>query len=353
MLEITSQTNFCRPAFGNNNIVKTPVIPESPQDKLELGNKKLKKEEKKSFLGKFGLDIAAFITGVVGIGAAVKTGKINQQLNQKAVSILESVGVKSSSVKSFYGRNIANLEQIENVLTKDALTGFPNRRFLDEYLKNAFNKAKKDGSELHVFMFDIDRFKMVNTALGHDGGDAILKKSSDSISKVVDKYKEHGVNVLFARYGGEEFTLVVDGVPKNKAIEIAQEIRTAVNKCPDLKNQANNFVEFYKKAANALKARGEKNLTSEEKFLLTDYEFLANHVEKNRGFTISAGMCSSKDHDHIINSPNDTLKMADLALESAKNAGRNQLAEVSSDELAEYAAYKLKEASERKIKLPV
>ena len=349
MTEAIKPVSIYKPAFSsNNNITSAVKIPESPQDKLELSKKNLNNlntEEKKSFSEKFGLDIAAFTTGIAGIGAALKMGKINKQLNQKAVLILESVGVKSSPLKSFFKRNIDNLEKIENVLVKDKLTGLFNRRYLDAYLKKAFEKAKKDGTELDVFMFDIDRFKMVNTALGHDGGDAVLKQSSEAVSKVVEKYEKQGLKVIFARYGGEEFTLVVEGAPKAKAKEIAEEIRETVNKNKDLKDHAEKFVEFYKKSADELRLRGEQNLKPEEVHLLHDYDFLHKHVRDNNGFTISAGLCSLKDHAGIIDAPFDSIKMADLALEHAKNAGRNQLAEVDKTGLEEYAAYKLKNDS--------
>lgn len=351
MPEAISSVKVYKPAFSSNNIIKSTVIPESPQDKLELSNKNSNKEDKKSFLGKFGIDIAAFATGIIGIGAALKMGKINKQFNQKAVSILESVGVKTSPVKSYFEKNIANLNQIEDVLIKDKLTGLYNRRYLDEYLKIAFNKAKNDGSDLHVFMFDIDRFKMINTALGHDGGDAILKHSSDAIAKVVDEYKAQGIKMLFARYGGEEFTLVVEGVPKYKAIEAAQKIRASVNQNKDIKTHANNFAEYFKNAGNELRSRGVENLKPEEAHLLSDYDFLYNHVKTNQGFTISAGLCSLKEHSQIVDASHESVKLADLALERAKQSGRNQLSKVGHDELTEYASYKLKDALERKSSL--
>ncbi len=351
MTETVSPINIYKPVFKSNNVSENPVMPKSPQDKIELENKNQTKNINKSFLNRNVIDIAAFATGIVGIGFTLKMNKANKTINKKAVSILESVGVKNSSIKSYFKRNLANLEQIENVLVKDKLTGLFNRRYLDEYFKKAFTKAKKDGTELHVFMFDIDRFKMVNSALGHDGGDSVLRNSSAAISKIVDEYKSRGTKMLFARYGGEEFTLVMEGVPKDKAIEAAQKIRNSVNQNKDLKKHANNFAGFFNEAANSLRAK--KNLSQEEKFLLNDYDFLHNHVKKNNGFTISCGLCSLKEHNEIIDAPHEAVKLADLALENAKNLGRNRLSEAGSNELAQYTTYKIKDAFERRIKIPV
>lgn len=341
MPDAISSVRLSTPVFKSNNNVSIADFPESPQDILELGNTvKNTETEKKSFLSKYTANIAAFSAGIIGLGAALKMHRANKVLNQKAVSILESVGVKASPIKSYFKRNIENLQNIEDVLIKDKLTGVFNRRYLDEYLKKAFNRAKGNGANLHVFMFDLDRFKMVNTALGHDGGDEVLKCSADAISTIVDKYKKQGVDLLFARYGGEEFTLVVDGVPKKKAIEIAQNIRASVNRCVNLKTHAKKFARFFKNEAELLRNAGEHTLDKEQAYLLKDYEFLHDHVRNNEGFTMSSGMCSLKDFNHIVDKPNETVKLADLALERAKSTGRNQLVMAGKEELPGFIAIK-------------
>jgi len=354
MPEAINPVKLYRPAFSSTNSSKNAMIPESPQDMLVLSNKDLdKKEEKKSFLEKFGIDIAAFTTGIVGIGAAVKMGRINKQLNQKAVSILESVGVKTSPIKSFFKRNIANLEEIESVLVKDKLTGLPNRRYLDEYSKKAFNKAKKDGSELHVFMFDIDKFKNVNTALEHSGGDTVLKRSSDVISKIIEEYKAQGKEILFARYGGEEFTLVVQDLPKEEALKIAEKLRSSVNKDKELKSHAADLSAFFKREIKKLEDKGIKNLSADE---IKKLDELKNSgfeiVDKNNGFTISSGMCSLSEHKKIVNIPHDTFMLADLALATAKDT-RNSLCCAEKKEVVKYALHKLDNAAKGKTILSV
>lgn len=336
---------------ANNNITSVSAkIPESPQDTVDFSDKNTTKKEKKSFLSKFGVDIAAFATGAVGIGAALKTGKFNKQLNEKAVLILESVGVKSSSLQSLSEK----MHQLGEIITKDGLTGLINRLRLDKYLKDAFNNAKNNGAELHVVMFDIDRFKNVNTALGHDGGDAILKYFSESISKVTKKYEDQGVKVKIARYGGEEFTLIVEDAAKDKAKKIAEEIRVSLNQNKALEGHANKFVEYYKNAeAKLMKKRDEKGLAPSEEALLEDYKYLHAHVEKNGGFTVSAGISSLSEHKGIIDKSYDLLKIADLALEEAKNTGRNRQGDVNNHVLEEYAVFKLDNASKGKCVLTV
>lgn len=291
-------------------------------DKLELSNKNQgKNKEEKSSTGRLAADIAAFATGVIGIGVAVKVGKANKALKE--------------------------------ALMRDKLTGLFNRRYLDEYLKKAFDRAKEAGSELHVVMFDIDRFKMVNTALGHNGGDRVLKVSSAAVRDVVEKHRKQGSKVMFARYGGEEFTLVAEGISKEKALQISNEIRSAVNQNEGLKSSATDFAKFFKNAERDLKAKNPETLSTEDKHLIDDYKFLHEHVDSNKGFTMSGGLCSLRDFDEIVHRPNEAVKLADLALERAKNKGRNRLLEPENGNIVDYAAYKLKDAFERRVDIPI
>ncbi|HBG49518.1 MAG TPA: hypothetical protein DDW90_08470 [Cyanobacteria bacterium UBA9971] len=320
MPEAISSVKVYKPAFSSNNIIKSAMIPESPQDKLEIANKNLNKEEKKSFLGRFGIDIAAFTTGIVGIGTALKMHKVNKYLNQIAF--------------------------------KDSLTGLFNRRYLDKYLQDAVIKAEKNGTELHFFMIDIDKFKNVNTALDHDGGDTVLKRSTAVISQVVDKYNTQDKELLFARYGGEEFTLIVKGTSKDEAMRIVEESRSVVNKDKELKAHAENLATYFSREIKKLeKLKDERPLLAEEAKKLKElknsgYEI----VEKNDGLTISAGMCSFKDHDKIIKIPHDALILADLSLGRAKNT-RNSLCIAETEEVVKYAKFKLENAANGKAKL--
>lgn len=90
-------------------------------------------------------------------------------------------------------------QQFQDQSRTDPLTGLPNRRALDEHLRDRFAA----GEPLAVMMIDLDHFKLFNDTLGHQAGDACLR----SVGLVLATAAKHP-DVLCARFGGEEFTAV-------------------------------------------------------------------------------------------------------------------------------------------------
>jgi diguanylate cyclase (GGDEF)-like protein len=84
----------------------------------------------------------------------------------------------------------------------DALTGLPNRAALQTAMADGLPFGGKDG--LAALFFDIDDFKAVNDALGHQAGDALLKRIAESLRRSV------GERGLVARISGDEFVVFVD-----------------------------------------------------------------------------------------------------------------------------------------------
>jgi len=82
-------------------------------------------------------------------------------------------------------------------------------------------RLTRDG-HLAVIALDLDHFKRVNDRYGHDIGDLVLQKLSDTIR---GQTREHDV---FARTGGEEFVIVVTGPEARNAQQLAERIRTAL-----------------------------------------------------------------------------------------------------------------------------
>jgi diguanylate cyclase (GGDEF)-like protein len=82
----------------------------------------------------------------------------------------------------------------------DALTGLPNRRFLDQTTEAWFAEERAAA----LMMIDIDHFKLFNDTLGHPEGDACLRRVADLFASFVC-----GPDILAARFGGEEFTVVL------------------------------------------------------------------------------------------------------------------------------------------------
>ncbi len=87
----------------------------------------------------------------------------------------------------------------------DALTGAPNRRFIDEFLSDAVDRARTQATNLCVAYIDIDNFKLLNDFMGHEAGDRILVAVANALHETVREPS------AFARFGGDEFVAVFPG----------------------------------------------------------------------------------------------------------------------------------------------
>jgi len=85
----------------------------------------------------------------------------------------------------------------------DALTGLANRACFEARLQGEVARARAEGRPLGVVMIDLDGFKAVNDAFGHEAGDAVLRRTADVLNAPGQR---HG---LAARLGGDEFVLLV------------------------------------------------------------------------------------------------------------------------------------------------
>ena len=103
----------------------------------------------------------------------------------------------------------------QEISKKDALTGLPNRRYLDEALEDWC----MDSSPAAVFMIDIDHFKMFNDTLGHPAGDDCLLQVAAAFRRLSDE-----PDAFCARFGGEEFTLALPGAGAADALRKADQI---------------------------------------------------------------------------------------------------------------------------------
>ena len=88
--------------------------------------------------------------------------------------------------------------------------------------QQAAQESVQDAAELVVFLIDIDHFKSVNDAHGHDAGDAVLVQMAARLRSVF-RGSDHLV-----RWGGEEFLVVASDTPRERAPELAERMRRAV-----------------------------------------------------------------------------------------------------------------------------
>ena len=85
----------------------------------------------------------------------------------------------------------------------DGLTRLANRACFQEKLEQAVAAARREDLAVGVLVLDLDHFKQVNDALGHDVGDALLRMIADRLREVA------GTSDTVARLGGDEFAIVV------------------------------------------------------------------------------------------------------------------------------------------------
>ena len=90
----------------------------------------------------------------------------------------------------------------EHQAAHDRLTGLPNRTSFDAELVRALAQPLNDGSQVHLLMLDLDRFKQVNDTLGHQAGDTLICAVADRLRALA------GREMLIARLGGDEFALL-------------------------------------------------------------------------------------------------------------------------------------------------
>ena len=171
----------------------------------------------------------------------------------------------------------ADAIKIEQLAYFDPLTQLPNRRLLDDRLKQALVLSNRSLHYGALLFLDLDNFKTLNDTLGHDVGDMLLQQ----VAKRLITITREGDTVT--RFGGDEFVILLENLHKN-AVIAAAETKTIANKILETINKP------YKIA----------------------------------GHTYSSSTCigASLFLGHQTNT-DELLKQADIAMYQAKKAGRN------------------------------
>ncbi len=136
-------------------------------------------------------------------------------------------GVRSGTGIAVTVRDVSEAHQQADTLAAmartDALTGLPNRHWLNDYLPGALERARTSGHRLALLYLDLDNFKDVNDSLGHRTGDELLASVAANLRHVL-RERDH-----LARIGGDEFTVIVEDLgADDDASDVAGRLITAI-----------------------------------------------------------------------------------------------------------------------------
>ena len=158
----------------------------------------------------------------------------------------------------------------------DDLTEIYNHRFFIEQLTLEVERQKRYSTPLSLLMIDIDYFKHYNDTNGHLAGDQVLKAIAILIQRGVRQTD------IVARYGGEEFSAILINTGREKALEIAERVRSNV----------------------------------------AETRFPNEQAQPNKDLTVSVGVAT---FSPSISTLTDLIREADNALYRAKKGGRNRI----------------------------
>jgi diguanylate cyclase (GGDEF)-like protein/PAS domain S-box-containing protein len=123
---------------------------------------------------------------------------------------IQAIDIGGTTIFSAFLHDISERKRIEQAREREArhdpLTGLPNRRALFEMLPQALARSDRNGSALVLFFLDLDGFKEVNDAWGHEAGDRVLQEVARRLSEGRRKIDS------VARLAGDEFTVVLEGI---------------------------------------------------------------------------------------------------------------------------------------------
>ena len=93
-------------------------------------------------------------------------------------------------------------KRLRHMATHDPLTGLANRDMLRDRIRRELARGRRGDQQFALHYVDLDRFKAINDAHGHHGGDEVLRQVAEALAAIA------GDGVMVARIGGDEFVLL-------------------------------------------------------------------------------------------------------------------------------------------------
>ena len=179
------------------------------------------------------------------VGEATELGMLQSVVSARLETVAKQVcdfrAREESRLKEYSGRaehmraRIADLErETQDLHSKldmekhgarlDPLTGVANRKSFDERFAQEIARRAQGGAPLVMLLWDIDSFKAINDSYGHRAGDRVLQSVAGCFTTALRS------SDFIARIGGEEFAVLLTGLGLAEAVNIANQVRTAVER---------------------------------------------------------------------------------------------------------------------------
>ncbi len=169
-------------------------------------------------------------------GVANRDGGYSEELADEIKPLVNALGTLIATHQNNVSRIKAEeqlfktQERLKQMATKDPVTGIANRYMLVQELEVLFERSVRGvdvrDEQLSVLFIDVDHFKKVNDAHGHDVGDEVLKHIAGQIGFLLRPTD------ILGRYGGEEFLIGLPGCAFKNAWRIAERTRQQVDSNP-------------------------------------------------------------------------------------------------------------------------
>jgi diguanylate cyclase (GGDEF)-like protein len=169
------------------------------------------------------MSLTAVVLVLLAVVCAVLAG-LNLALRRRMERLEESTRVALAEAASEVTGLEQGREDLERLSALDPLTGVWNYRYLQSALARELDAARATGVGGALMMIDVDDFRRVNAAYGHQRGSAVLRELAQRLALEV----RHADT--FARYGGEEFILILPGTNAETASRVAERLCYAVRK---------------------------------------------------------------------------------------------------------------------------
>jgi len=153
---------------------------------------------------------ALFALALVGGLVQVRTVYLRRRQRELQILVAERTAELEERSRELH----ESQRQLEQIAYADPLTGLPNRRLFNDDLRHRVALAVRDGGPFTLLLIDLDGFKAINDALGHDAGDALLVETAARLTHAVREADR------VARMGGDEFAVLLTQTSEHEAVEI-------------------------------------------------------------------------------------------------------------------------------------